>query len=503
MNRESAAPDPVRALLVRGLGWKAISQVMLQLSRVVVAIILARLLTPADYGIAAMVLVFSGLVYVFADLGLGAALIQRRELTEDDRSTAFWLSVGAGLLLTIIGIAVAGPLASFYGEPEVRPLFQALSLSFLVTALGTTQAALLTRSMSFRSLELRMMIATVIGAAAGIVVALRGGGAWAIITQQLAVAVASTIMLWVVSNWHPQARFTRASVGRIGGYGAHMFGSSLCFYLNRNIDNLLIGRFLGPAALGMYALAYNVMLTPLNRLSRPVQDVFFPALSWMQDDPRRMVAVWLRVTRLVAAVALPAMLGLIILAPEFVRIVLGEQWLPAVPIIQILAWAGLLQSLSALHGRILAALGKTRTLFRFSIFSLSIYLVAFGASVRFGIVAVAAAYAAAVTLVVQPVITTLTARALGISPLPLVRVLSGVIQASAVMAILVLLVRQLLLAQGLSDGAILAASVAVGVSVYVPMLLWRAPEVWGEVKRLRGSRARLVPQTGEPGAGAA
>ena len=141
------------SLIVRGIGWKFASQVTLQLSRLVVGIVLARLLSPHDYGLAGMVIVFSSLVIVFSDLALGAALVQRASLSERDRSTVFWVAAGAGLLFTVAGVALSGPLADFYGEPEVQPLFAALSLSFLVTSLATAQRALLIREMNFRSLS--------------------------------------------------------------------------------------------------------------------------------------------------------------------------------------------------------------------------------------------------------------------------------------------------------------------------------------------------------------
>src|SRR3954471_20222859 len=161
----TATIDRTRSQALRGLAWKSVSVVVLQVSRSVTAIILARLLTPVDYGLAGMVLVVSTLVYVFADLGMGAALVQRKELTEHDRSTVFWFSVASGAVFTLIGVAVSGLVADFYGEPQVAGLFAAFSLCFLITALSSTHAALLTRDMSFRILELRQMISYAAGAA--------------------------------------------------------------------------------------------------------------------------------------------------------------------------------------------------------------------------------------------------------------------------------------------------------------------------------------------------
>src|SRR5919112_4966914 len=175
----------LRARVLKGVAWNAGSQVVSQGARLVVAVILARLLAPEQYGLAAMVLVFSALVLVFSDLGFGAAIVQRKRLSEADRSTAFWTSVSAGALFTGVAAAIASPMAAFYGEPELAGLCMLFSVIFVVTSLGTIHEALLVRAMDYRRLELRVMIATLAGAAAGILVAVNGGGARAILVQYL------------------------------------------------------------------------------------------------------------------------------------------------------------------------------------------------------------------------------------------------------------------------------------------------------------------------------
>src|SRR3954470_5582025 len=165
----AAAPaDGIRGLVLRGVVWKGTSQVFLQLARAAVAIALARLLAPHDFGLAAMVLVFSSLVLVFSDLALGAALVQRPIVTEAERATVFWTSIAAGMGFTLLGVAVAEPVARFYHEPAVRGLVTVLSLGFGIAALGTLPSALLTRAMDFRALEVRSMVATLAGAIVGI-----------------------------------------------------------------------------------------------------------------------------------------------------------------------------------------------------------------------------------------------------------------------------------------------------------------------------------------------
>lgn len=477
----------VRSKALRGFAWKAGSQVVVQGLRLVVAVVLARLLEPNEWGLAAMVLVFAALVVIFSDLAFGAALVQRRSLTEADRSTVFWLTLGGGTLFTLAGIALSGPIAALYGEPDVQPLFAALSLSFVVTALGTTQKALLTREMDFKRLEIRMMAATVLGAIVAIALAALGFGAWAIIAQQIAIAVGSTILLWASYPWRPRFLFSFASVRRLGSFSVNVLATQLLFYVSRNADNFLVGRFLGSAPLGAYALAYNLVLVPFSRIASPIQEVMFPAFSRMQDDVRAVGSAWIRINRLVAAFALPSLLGLIVVAPDFVVVVLGEKWREAITVIQILAWAGLLQSLQRLNSSVLQARDRTGTLLRFSIVASVANVAAFAVGLQWGIVGVATAYALTNTAL-QPVYTWLTARAVELPLRMVARDLGGVVQASAISGGAALVTRLALLEAGASPGVRLLAAVAVGVAVFVGACRWRAPEVVDELRRLRRRR---------------
>src|SRR3712207_1321898 len=185
----------------------------------------------------------------------------------------------------------------------------ALSLGFLVTSLGTTQSALLTRELDFRALELRLLAGTLCGAVVGIGAAASGAGAWAIILQQLTIGIVSTTLLWFVSPWRPRFTFSRASLRELGGFSGNVFVQRLLYYAHRNADKLLIGRFLGPVALGPYALAYNGILLPFSRIAGPIQDVLFPAFSRMQDDRAQIASVWIRATRLVASLSIPPLPG--------------------------------------------------------------------------------------------------------------------------------------------------------------------------------------------------
>ncbi len=488
----SPESDGIRARVLNGVFWKAASAIIRQLSRVVTALILARLLSPHDYGIAGMVLVVSSLVLVFADLAFGAALIQRRELSDEDRSTAFWTNVAGGALFTAGGIALAGPVASFFGEPAVKPLFMAFSATFLVTALASTQSALLSRDMNFRSLELRQILAYGAGAIVGIATAAAGMGPWALILQQITIAVASTVLLALFSPWRPQFVFSFASLRSMAGFSSRIFLTRLFFYTNRNIDNVLVGRFIGSAALGAYALAYNVMLAPFSNISGPIQEVLFPAFSRVQDDPGRIASGWMRVNRMVGAITVPSLLGLIVVAPDFVHVVLGDRWRAATPVIQILSWVGLLQSLQGLNSGILEARNHTRSLLRYSIIVLVASVLAFVGGLHWGIIGVATGYAISSTIV-EPYYTLITARSIDLPLRTFLVSLRGVAEAAVLMGAAVLGVRLLLLGTSAPAFVRLGACIVTGLLVYVPALLWRAPQVRGELQSLRPRRPALKP----------
>jgi O-antigen/teichoic acid export membrane protein len=477
-----------RGAVMRGLAWKAGTQFVAQITRLVVAVVVARLLSPHDYGVAGMVLVFSSLLLVFSDLSLGAALVQREKISQADKSTVFWTSVGAGLLFTLVGIAVSGAVAGFFHEPQVKPLFIALSCGFFITSIATTHSALLNRDLRFKSLELRQMAGIVAGAVVGITLAVEGGGAWAIIGQQLATMTVSTVCLWWFSSWRPSLSFSLPSLKRLGGFSANVFGTRLLFYVTRNLDNLLVGRYIGAAALGAYSLSYSVMLVPFNQIAGPIQEVLYPAFSRMQDESQRMARVWIDVNRLVGAVSIPALVGLAIVGPEFVQTVLGDKWMPAVAVIQVLCWVGLLQSLQRLNSSILQARDRTRDLLVYSIVVLVGGVAAFVAGLPWGIVGVATAYAVMSTIV-EPYYTWLTARSLGISVLALPRALAGVAQATAGMALVVIPLRLGLVGAGVSAPGRLVILVLCGTLVYIPLALWRAPELRTAAASLRRRRA--------------
>jgi O-antigen/teichoic acid export membrane protein len=483
---EGPIPSAGRRLrpdIVSGLGWNALSQVVTLVTRSVSAVVVARLLGPDDFGLAAMALAFAALGTVLSDAALGSALVQRRDLTEADRSTAFWLSAAVGTVLALAGVAVAGAVADFFDREAVQPLFVALSCGLVVGALSGTPAALLTRAFRFRALELSRMAAGLAAAGVAIAVAAAGGGAWAIVIGHLTGMTLAGTFFWIAAGWRPHWTWSGKSMRELGGFGLDVLGSRVFFYLQRNADNLIIGRALGAAPLGAYAIAYNLILLPFARVVAPLREVLYPAFARVQDELERVAALWLRGTRAVVALFFPAMLGLAVVAPDFVAVVLGERWAAAVDPIRVLAFVGLLQAMIMLNSTALTALGHTRALLRFSVLTFVLSVAGFLIGVRHGITGVAVGYLAA-NLVMVPLYLRLTARAIGVSARRFAAACSGPTQAAAGMLVGVVGARAALVAAGAPAGLRLVLVAVAGAALAAVLTAWRTPDLVAELRAL-------------------
>ena len=481
------APNSFRLPIMRGLAWKLASRGTFEVSRLAVAIVLARLLTPHEYGLAGMVLVLVAFQPVFAGTALASALVQRKQISEEDRSTVFWTNVATGLLCTIAGVGLSGVAAQLYGDPEIQPLFAAMSLCYVISALGITQSQLLIREMNFRALEIRSMAGVIVGAVLAIVAAASGWGAWAFVVQQLGFFTTAALLLWIFSDWHPRMLWSWSSLRELREFGGNVTATMLLAQLNQNTDRILIGRFLGASALGAYALGYNVILTPFSRLTAPLFDVLYTVYTKLQDDRERLIAAWLRVVRIMVAIALPSMLGLVALAPDVVPVAFGAKWHAAVPVIQILAWVGVLIALQGVNSLILQSIDRTKLLFHFSLLLFAAGLASFVIGLRWGIVGVAGCFAAVSTLL-QPLYTQLTARALGTTLRTYVSAVWGVVQASLLCFGAMWFARALLISSSLPRVCRLLACLLVGIVTYVAGTWWRAPELVAELRALVGRR---------------
>jgi PST family polysaccharide transporter len=491
-------PPELRSRVVHGIAWMAASQGSTQILAFVTSIAIAHLLSPRDVGIAAEALVFATLTLVITDFGLGAVIVQRPNLTDLDMNTAFWANVVLGAVLTAIGIGLSWPIAALYGSHELQPLFAVLSFVFLLTGPGIVQADLLTRHLEFGRLQRRVIMATVASCVTGVGMAAAGFGPWAIITQSLVISGVSTVLAWFASSWRPSWRFSWDSLRGMMRFASHTFGANAVQWAQLNVDNFLVGRFIGPAPLGAYSIAVSTSLTPLRRIAQPIGQVFFPAFSRLRDT-ERIADAWLESMQVVSLVVVPLTFGLVVIGQEFVLGLFGHKWHAAVTPLEVMAPIGLLQALGAQSTGVLSAIDRTQLLWRGSAVVSLLSVASFAAGLHWGIDGVAIAYLIA-SVILQPVFLHLTALAVGRTLWDVVRAISGLLQAGIAMVAATFGARELMLSAGVPIFARLVALVIVGAVVYIAFVLWRAPEIKDQILQTLRRRGSAGPApVAEPG----
>lgn len=400
---EAEKPLSLKQQTLRGLKWSTIAQVGKQVSQFVIVAILARLLSPDDFGLLGMITVFTGFAMTFSEMGLGPALVQKQDVTEEHLSSAFWVNIAMGALLTLGFIAAAPAIAWFYEKPELTPLISVISLHFLFMSFTLVQQALLQKEMDFKPLMVRDIAAVVGGGAVGITCALNGFGVWSLVYQALANSLINGVSLWFFSSWRPRFLISLSHLRSMFKFSANLTGFQIVNYFSRNLDYLLIGKFLGAEALGFYTLAYKLMLLPLQNITWVLNKVMFPALSKIQSDLARFRDAYLKLISAISGVTFPIMAALFLLADELVLLVYGPKWNSSIMLIKILCLSGALQSLSSTVGLIYNSQGRTDIGFKFALF-LSAPSVALAVllGMQFGITGVALFYAIRTALVAIP-----------------------------------------------------------------------------------------------------
>lgn len=353
--------DPIGSTVITGAKWSSATQVLGQVAQFGVGLVLARLLVPEEFGLVASVYVLTGFAVIFFETGLGAALIHERQVSERDLSTVFWVNIFSGVVFAALLTACATPIADFYDQPELRYIAPLVGLSFTL-AFGRTHGVILQRQLRFKTVAKIGLFAALVGHSATLVGALLGAGAYALVLGPLITAAMTSTANILAARWRPRHFIAFESIRRLWPFAGPLIAFNAVDYWGKNADALFIGRLVGAAPLGLYNRAYNLMLLPINQISVSLGRVMFPALSALNDDPARMRAGYLRALRVINAIAIPALLGLAVVAPGLVPLLWGDNWGGAVPLLQILCLAGLPQCLSASVTWLYQATGRTRTM---------------------------------------------------------------------------------------------------------------------------------------------
>jgi PST family polysaccharide transporter len=468
--------------ILRGVSWAFASRVSAQVLRLSVSVALARLLSPSEFGTIGMLVVFVGFAQVIADGGLNYALIHTQHITERHYSTVFWLQLALATCLYTLFFLGDPLIAKFYADPILEPLTRLVSCVFIIQAFGYAHSAVFLREFQNRTLAIINVISTLVGGISAIGLAALGYGVWALAWQSLISSGTSTLFLLIHSRWSPRFTFDRQAGLQLGRYGLYLLGNGSLNYWLRSADNLLIGKYLGAHQLGIYALAYNLMILPINSIASVLGDVLFPALSRIQDDVPRFRRTYIAATRMIALVSFPLMAGMAAVSEPLILLLFGEKWAEVIPIVRILCFIGLLGSIVHPVGWIFNALGRTREQLVLSIVIAPAFLLAIVIGLQYGIIGVAYAYAVW-AFFAELLCLHIATKYIGLTA---AKIINNVAQIGVIAAIMGIIVFSfdVSLSSKLPLIVRLAMDIVGGISTYVALCLLTKNKTFAEVTRL-------------------
>lgn len=434
-SKDYFSSDALRADLkgrtVRGGAITAAAQVANIFISLAAISVLARLIDPADFGLIGMVTVLTNFAAMFVDSGLSMATVQREKITSQQVSNLFWIASGLGAVIALIVACLAPFVAWFYGEPRLTAITLALSVSFLFSGFTLQHQALLRRNMQFVALSTITIVAILIGQLAGIAWAWQFYKSeydyWALVLIPITTAGVRLMGTWLACRWQPGWPTARVGTRGLVEFGANLTGFNFVNYFARNADNLLIGWYYGPVALGFYDRAYKLLSIPLRQINGPITGVAIPALSRVIEDPAKYRRFFLRLLQLVLIITMPLAAFLFSTRDWCVDLLLGPKWAAAVPIFAWLSLAAFLQPFSQVTGWLFLSQGRGREMFHWGIVGGSTAVASFLVGLPWGPVGVAACYSISGLLVRMPILTFWTTRrgpvgmgdVLRVMPLPL------------------------------------------------------------------------------------
>lgn len=423
----------------RASAWSGIDAALRALLGFGITVALARLVAPDEFGVVAMVLVFSAIAGVLVDFGIGTALIQRRDADHVDESTAFHFNLGMSLLLAGL-LALAAPwIARFFAKPELVGITWIMAASMVIGAVGAIHTTLLTKALDFRPLMLIGLWSTLLSGTLAVVLAWHGFGAWSLAWQALAQTVVSTTLLWWWHPWRPLRTFDLTSLRQLLHFGGFVTAARLVDATYTRLYSVFIGKLFSAADLGYYSRAQSTQQLPTNLLTRVLNRVAVPAFAQTAHDPTRLAAALAKSSRLLMFVNLPAMVGLALVARPLVEVLFGPRWLPAAPLLQILALGGALWPMHVLNLSALVAQGHSRLLLYIELPKKLVGVLALVITSRWGLEAIAWGQVATAGVAFF-VNSHFSQRLLGFGALAQLRAISCTVLATLVMAAVVLIV---------------------------------------------------------------
>lgn len=355
-----------------GMVWTAFQKYSQMGIQFISGIILARLLTAYDYGCIGMLSIFMLLAETFIDAGFGSALIQKKHPTQDDYSTIFWWNLGMAAVLYAILYIIAPFVARFYDIPLLCDVLRVQGLVLFIYAFNLVQRNQLRKQLNFKVLSIVTIITSIVALSVTIVMAYKGFGVWALVAQNILIAAIPAIVFWFFIKWRPILRFSKQSFKELFGFGFYMFLTQLVNTFCSQIQGLLIGKLYTPSTLGYYSKASSTEKLASHSISSVMTQVTYPLYAQVQDNKGAMISMIKRLTMTISYITFPLMFLLILLAKPIFVLLYSDRWLPSVPYFQVLCIVGLSSCLQAVNTQTIAAIGKSKLMFQWTLVKRSV-----------------------------------------------------------------------------------------------------------------------------------
>lgn len=376
--------------LARGVKWSFAERMTVQGIQLVLGFVLARLLSPGDYGVVGMITVFIAVSENIVDSGFSKALIRKMDRDETDYSTAFYFNAAVGLACYAVLCALSGPIADFFSTPALRGLVKVMGLTMLINSLGVVQTARLTVAVDFRSQAIASGAAALAAGAAGVGMAWAGMGVWALAWQAVAKSAINTGMLWLMAKWRPRGRFSASSFKALFGYGSKLLAASIVNTIHGQVASIAIGRFYTAAELGNYTRGQQIATIPSYQVTGVLQRVTFPILARLQGDSAALIGAYRKYVRTSSAGIMFMSVLLAALAGPIVDVLLGPKWEGAVAFMQVYAFSAMFDHINQINMNLLQINGRAGLFLRLEAVKKCISLALLGASVPLGVMGICA-----------------------------------------------------------------------------------------------------------------
>jgi len=358
----------VKEKTISGLLWSSVDNVGLNVVRMIITVILARLLEPADFGLIALLTIFISISESMVQGGFTSAMIRKTDVRDDDYSTVFIFNLAVSVLLYAILYATSPLIASFFGQPELNPITKVVALVIIFHSFGIVQNITLRKEINFKSIAIVNLGSTILSGGAGVLMALNGYGVWSLVTQMTSKAFLTSLFLWIFGKWKLSLKFNKASFKSNFNFGYKLTLSDIVNSIANNAYDVVIGKVYSASTLGFFYQARRLSRLSSGIISRVFKSVSFPVLSSLQNDKEKFGRAYLQFLRSAAFISFPLMMLLIVIAAPLITLLLSEKWTDTIPYFQLLCINGMLIPLIVISGNIPVIVGRSDLLLKFTLF---------------------------------------------------------------------------------------------------------------------------------------